>query len=48
MSVGALTDDFNLVPVIAGLTESITTNNNAFRTNGESKNIIFKLVDKDE
>tara|TARA_B100000683_G_scaffold69890_1_gene68419 strand:- start:46503 stop:46928 length:426 start_codon:yes stop_codon:yes gene_type:complete len=48
LSVGALTDDFNLVPVIAGLTESITTNNNAFRTNGESKNIIFKLVDKDE
>ena len=37
----------NLVPVIAGLTESVTINNNAFRTKDDaSKNIIFKLADK--
>jgi hypothetical protein len=42
-----LVDDFDLVPVIAGLTESVTINNNAFRTKDDaSKNIIFKLADK--
>ena len=48
LSVDALQDDFNLVPVIPGLSESITINNNAFRTK-DSKNIntIFKLVDNE-
>ena len=47
LSVDALVDDFDLVPVIAGLTESVTINNNAFRTKDDaSKNIIFKLADK--
>ncbi len=46
LSVDFLKDDFDLVPVIAGLTESITINNNAFRTKDEeSRNVIFKLVD---
>ena len=31
LSVDFLKDDFDLVPVIAGLTETITINNNAFR-----------------
>ena len=47
LTVDALVDDFDLVPVIAGLTESVTINNNAFRTKDDtSKNIIFKLADK--
>ena len=46
MSVDFLKDDFDLVPIIAGLSESITINNNAFRTKDDSnRNIIFKLVD---
>ena len=48
LSVEALKDDFDLVPVIAGLTESITINNNAFRTKDDAtRNIIFKLVDNE-
>ena len=34
--------DFNLVPVIDGLNETISINNNVFRTKGKQKNIIFK------
>lgn len=46
LSVDFLKDDFDLVPIIAGLSESITINNNAFRTKDDSnRNIIFKLVD---
>ena len=48
LSVDFLKDDFDLVPVIAGLTETITINNNAFRTkNDATRNIIFKLVDNE-
>ena len=48
LSVDFLKDDFDLVPVIAGLTETITINNNAFRTkNNATRNIIFKLVDNE-
>lgn len=35
-------EDFNLVPVISGLNETIKINNNVFRTKGKQKNIIFK------
>lgn len=35
-------EDFDLVPVISGLNESIKINNNVFRTKGKSKNIVFK------
>lgn len=34
--------DFNLVPVIGSLNETIEINNNVFRTKGKQKNIIFK------
>lgn len=45
-SVDALKEDFDLIPVIAGLTETITINNSAFRTNdSETTNIIFMLAD---
>ncbi len=49
LSEDFLKDDFDLVPVIAGLTESITINNNAFRTKDDAtRNIIFKLVDNNQ
>ena len=43
-----LKDDFDLVPVVAGLTESINTNNKAFLTKNKKKcNIIFILPEND-
>ena len=47
-SVEALKEDFDLIPVIAGLTESVTVNNTAFRTTGNSTNIVFILVDNEQ
>ena len=45
-SVEALKEDFDLIPVIAGLTETITINNSAFRTtDAETTNIVFMLAD---
>lgn len=42
-SVKGLQDDFNLVPVIPDLTETILVNNNIFRTDSkEYTNIIFE------
>jgi hypothetical protein len=38
----ALEEDFNLVPVVGGLNETIKINNNVFRTTREARNIIFK------
>jgi hypothetical protein len=35
-------EDFDLVPVIDGLNETIQINNNVFRTKTKAKNIIFK------
>lgn len=43
----ALEEDFNLVPVVAGLNESIKINNNVFRTTPEARNIIFKADNTD-
>ncbi len=41
-----LTVDFDLVPVIKGLSETILNNNDAFRTTDvQAQNIVFKLVD---
>lgn len=40
--IEALEEDFDLVPVIAGLNETIKINNNVFRTTPKAKNIIFK------
>ena len=35
-------EDFDLVPVIGDLSETIEINNNVFRTRGKTKNIIFE------
>tara|TARA_B100001057_G_scaffold382406_1_gene388438 strand:+ start:152 stop:550 length:399 start_codon:yes stop_codon:yes gene_type:complete len=43
--VEALEEDFDLVPVISGLNETIKINNNVFRTTHEARNIIFKADD---
>jgi hypothetical protein len=40
-----LEDDFNMVPVISDLNESIVINNNVFRTTPKAKNIIFQADD---
>ena len=37
-----LEEDFNLVPVIGELKETIQLNNNVFRTTPKARNIIFK------
>ena len=48
VTVDALRDDFDLIPVIPGLDSTITINNIAFRTKDpERTNILFKAVDKD-
>lgn len=39
--IDGLVEDFNLVPVIADLNETIKINNNVFRTKGKAKNILF-------
>ena len=43
--VEALEEDFNMVPVISNLNESIVINNNVFRTTPKAKNIIFQADD---
>lgn len=46
MSLQILKDDFDLVPIITGLTETAQINKSIFRTkNSKEKNILFKLVD---
>jgi len=40
--IEALEEDFDLVPTVKGLKESIKINNNVFRTTPEARNIIFK------
>jgi hypothetical protein len=43
-----LVEDFDLIPMIPGLTESITINNNVFMTTDKKKrNIVFILPDND-
>lgn len=43
-----LVEDFDLIPMIPGLTESITINNNVFMTtNKKNRNIVFILPDND-
>jgi hypothetical protein len=47
--LNTLKDDFDLVPVVANLTESINTDNKAFRTKSKKKcNIIFILPENAE
>lgn len=46
MSVEMLKSDFNLVPIITGLSESVQINKSVFRTkDSKERNIIFKLLD---
>jgi|TARA_B100000959_G_C14990055_1_gene627449 hypothetical protein len=46
LSEDTLKVDFDLVPVIKGLSETILNNNDAFRTTDvQAQNIVFKLVD---
>jgi hypothetical protein len=40
--VGYLIEDFDLVPYIAGLDESMEQNYNVFVTEGPARNIIFQ------
>ena len=40
----ALEEDFNLVPVIGELNETIKLNNNVFRTTPKARNIIFQGI----
>ena len=43
-----LINDFDLIPMIPGLTESITINNNVFKTkDNEERNILFILPDNE-
>lgn len=43
--IEALEEDFDLVPTVSGLNETIKINNNVFRTTPEARNIIFKAED---
>ena len=45
MDLAMLTKDFDLIPIIIGLDETITTDKALFRTKGKDKNISFSLVD---
>ena len=46
LDIEALKDDFDLVPIIKNLNESIVINTSAFRTKDEvSTNIVFNRVD---
>jgi len=46
LSVEMLEQDFDLVPIITDLDETIKINNNVFRTNGAKyNNILFKTID---
>ena len=43
-----LREDFDLIPVIKGLEESIINNSDAFRTTGMAQNIVFMYADNKE
>ena len=43
-----LREDFDLIPVIKGLEESIINNSDAFRTTGMAQNILFMYADNKE
>jgi len=46
LSIEMLEQDFDLVPVITNLNETVKINNNVFRTNGaKDNNIRFKTID---
>ena len=40
-----LTEDFDLIPIITGLNETIDTDKALFRTTGKDKNILFSVND---
>ncbi len=46
LSLDMLTKDFDLIPIIVGLNETVNINTPAFRTTDTvDKNIVFKLLD---
>ena len=45
LSLDMLTEDFDLIPIITGLNETIDTDKALFRTTGKDKNILFSVND---
>jgi len=45
LDINMLINDFDLIPVIAGLDETITLEKALFRTTGNDTNILFSVVD---
>ena len=45
IDLAMLTKDFDLIPIIIGLDETITADKALFRTKGKDKNITFSIVD---
>ena len=45
LDINMLIKDFDLIPVIAGLDETITLEKALFRTTGNDTNILFSVVD---
>lgn len=45
LDVNMLTEDFDLIPIILGLEETIKADKALFRTTGDEKNILFSVVD---
>lgn len=43
LSLDMLTEDFDLIPIITGLNETIDTDKALFRTTGKDKNILFSV-----
>lgn len=46
LSLDMLTEDFDLIPIITGLNETIDTDKALFRTTGKDKNILFSVNDQ--
>jgi len=44
LTLDTLTKDFDLIPIITGLNETIDTDKALFRTTGKDKNIIFTVI----
>ena len=45
LSLEMLANDFDLIPIIIGLEETIKADKALFRTTGKDKNILFSVVD---
>ena len=45
LTLDMLTSDFDLIPIITGLDETVQLDKALFRTSGKDKNIVFSVVD---